>query len=110
MGKQGDTDNRFELDPLALTKHAIILGATGCGKTVLSKVLVEEAALQGIPTFAIDPKGDIGNLAFQSPDFDFSKWSSKEADALGQDRAAYASGLQKFYAGKVRVRGRPARS
>jgi hypothetical protein len=106
VGKQrGDTDDRFELDPLALTRHAIILGATGSGKTVLSKVLVEEAALQGIPAFAIDPKGDIGNLAFQSPDFNFSKWSSKEADALGQDRAAYASGLQKFYQGKVQEFG-----
>jgi DNA helicase HerA-like ATPase len=49
------------------------LGATGSGKTVLSKVIVEEAALQGIPTFAIDPKGDIGNLAFKSANFDFSK-------------------------------------
>jgi hypothetical protein len=34
---------------------------------------VEEATLQGIPTFAIDPKGDIGNLAFKSANFDFSK-------------------------------------
>ena len=90
--------SRFEVDRLSLTKHAIILGATGSGKTVLSKVIVEEAALQGIPTFAIDPKGDIGNLAFQSPDFDFTKWSAKEADALKADRASYAAGLQKTYA------------
>jgi hypothetical protein len=90
--------SRFEVDRLSLTKHAIILGATGSGKTVLSKVIVEEAALQGIPTFAIDPKGDIGNLAFQSPDFDFSRWSAKEADALKANRASYAAGLQKTYA------------
>jgi hypothetical protein len=48
---------------------------------------VEEAALQGIPTFAIDPKGDIGNLAFKSASFDFGKWSGKEVDALKIDRA-----------------------
>jgi hypothetical protein len=88
---------KFELDRASLTKHAIILGATGSGKTVLSKVIVEEAALQGIPTFAIDPKGDIGNLAFKSATFDFSKWSGKEADALKTDRVKYAVSLQKSY-------------
>ncbi len=91
---------KFELDRASLTKHAIILGATGSGKTVLSKVIVEEAALQGIPTFAIDPKGDIGNLAFKSASFDFSKWSGKEADALKNDRAKYAASLQKTYRDK----------
>src|SRR5437867_7052391 len=93
--------SKFELDRASLTKHAIILGATGSGKTVLSKVIVEEAAMQGIPTFAIDPKGDIGNLAFKSATFDFGRWSSKEADALKTDRAEYAASLQKTYRDKA---------
>ncbi|HEX2557841.1 MAG TPA: helicase HerA-like domain-containing protein, partial [Nitrososphaera sp.] len=93
--------SKFELDRASLTKHAIILGATGSGKTVLSKVIVEEAALLGIPTFAIDPKGDIGNLAFQSANFDFSRWSAKEADALRLDRNKYAASLQKTYGDKA---------
>ncbi len=93
---------KFELDRASLTKHAIVLGATGSGKTVLSKVIVEEAALQGIPTFAIDPKGDIGNLAFKSATFDFSKWCGKEADALKIDRAQYAAHLQETYQEKAR--------
>lgn len=92
---------KFEIDRASLTKHAIILGATGSGKTVLSKVIVEEAALQGIPTFAIDPKGDIGNLAFKSASFDFGKWSGKEADALKIDRAKYVASLQKTYHDKA---------
>ena len=92
---------KFEIDRASLTKHAIILGATGSGKTVLSKVIVEEAALQGIPTFAIDPKGDIGNLAFKSPSFDFGKWSGKEADALKTDRTKYVASLQKTYRDKA---------
>jgi len=62
---------------------------------------VEEAALQGIPTFAIDPKGDIGNLAFKSANFDFSKWSGKEADALKIGGAKYAASLQKTYSDKA---------
>ena len=89
--------SKFELDRASFTKHAIILGATGSGKTVLSKVIVEEAALQGIPTFAIDPKGDIGNLAFKSANFNFGKWSGKEADALKIDRTKYSANLQKTY-------------
>jgi hypothetical protein len=93
--------SKFEVDRASLTKHAIILGATGSGKTVISKVLVEEAALQGISTFAIDPKGDIGNMAFRSPGFDFSEWSGKEADALGIDRQEYAATLQKNYSDKA---------
>jgi DNA helicase HerA-like ATPase len=94
---QADDGTKFEIERLSLTKHAVILGATGSGKTVLSKVIVEEAALLGIPTFAIDPKGDIGNLAFQSPDFGFSRWSEKEADALKLDRAQHAKTLQQMY-------------
>jgi hypothetical protein len=92
---------KFEIDRSSLTKHAIILGATGSGKTVLSKVIVEEAALQGIPTFAIDPKGDIGNLAFKSASFDFGKWSGKEADSLKIDRTKYVASLQKTYRDKA---------
>ncbi|HEX7032879.1 MAG TPA: helicase HerA-like domain-containing protein [Nitrososphaera sp.] len=100
IGKTMD-GTKFELDRTSLTKHAIILGATGSGKTVLSKVIVEEAALQGIPTFAIDPKGDIGNLAFKSATFDFSKWCGKEADALKTDRTQYAAYLQETYQEKA---------
>ena len=96
---------RFEIDLSSLTKHAIILGATGSGKTVLAKVIVEEAALKGIPTFAIDPKGDIGNLAFKSANFDFSKWCGKEADALKIPRDEYASSLKKTYAERAREFG-----
>jgi hypothetical protein len=95
-------ESKFEVDLSSLTRHTIILGATGSGKTVLSKVVVEEAALQGIPTFAIDPKGDIGNLAFKSATFDFSNWSGKEADALRLDRAQYSASLRKLYGDKLK--------
>ncbi len=97
--------DKLEIDLSSLTRHAIILGATGSGKTVLSKVIVEEAALQGIPTFAIDPKGDIGNLAFQSANFEFAKWSGKEADALRLDRKEYAASLRKLYGDRLQEFG-----
>ncbi|MBI2184639.1 MAG: DUF853 family protein [Thaumarchaeota archaeon] len=94
-------DEIFEIDPYPFTKHALILGATGSGKTVLAKVIVEEAVLHGIPVLAIDPKGDIGNLAFASKTFAFSKWCRKEADALGKKREEYSRELQRLYKEKT---------
>ncbi|MEZ6112293.1 MAG: DUF87 domain-containing protein [Pirellulaceae bacterium] len=45
-----------------LTTHAVCVGMTGSGKTGLCLTLLEEAAIDGIPAIAIDPKGDLGNL------------------------------------------------
>jgi len=59
----------YELN--SLTRHAVVLGTTGSGKTVMGKVLMEEAMQKGIPILAIDPKGDLGGLSVSDPDFDF---------------------------------------
>ena len=41
---------------------------TGSGKTGLCIGLLEEAAIDGIPALAIDPKGDLANLALTFPE------------------------------------------
>ena len=51
-----------DLDPRLLTKHVVVLGASGSGKTCLSKVLVEDAVRFGIPVIAIDSQGDLASL------------------------------------------------
>src|SRR5688500_1476313 len=51
------------LPPAALLRHVMALGSSGSGKTVFCKVLVEEAALRGVPVIAIDPQGDLASLA-----------------------------------------------
>lgn len=56
------TREAFRLASEDLLTHAFICGVTGTGKTVLGKVLLEEAALKGIPAIAIDLKGDISSL------------------------------------------------
>jgi hypothetical protein len=55
------------LESQRLTTHAICLGMTGSGKTGLCLSLLEEAAIDGIPVLAIDPKGDLGNLLLTFP-------------------------------------------
>ena len=50
---------------------------TGSGKTGLGIGLLEEAAIDGIPVIAIDPKGDLGNLLLSFPELrpeDFLPW------------------------------------
>lgn len=60
-----------------LTTHAVIVGMTGSGKTGLGIGMIEEAALDRIPVLAIDPKGDLPNLALTFPELqasDFEPW------------------------------------
>ena len=71
-------------DARDLTTHAVILGMTGSGKTGLGMALIEEAALDGIPTLVIDPKGDMGNLLLAFPELaasDFAPWIDPAAAA-----------------------------
>ena len=57
-----------DLDPIQvpwadLLRHTFICGGTGSGKTVLVKSLLEQAAVNGIPSVVIDPAGDYVFLA-----------------------------------------------
>ncbi len=47
-----------------LSTHVFVCGATGSGKTVLSKSILEEALLKGISVLAFDIKGDISSMIF----------------------------------------------
>src|SRR6185437_432234 len=105
LGKQFDLDASKRRDDLVLydsrdlLTHAVIVGMTGSGKTGLGIALLEEAAIDGIPVIAIDPKGDLGNLLLTFPELrpeDFKPWldlgevarSGKSADELAAQTAA----------------------
>lgn len=92
-----ETGQRFTLKPSHLTTHGVIIGMTGSGKTGAAIVMIEELLLNGIPVIAIDPKGDLANLALRFPQLrpeDFEPWIDKSA--------ARAAGLStKEYAEKV---------
>ncbi len=72
-----DTPDPVLYDARDLTTHAVCVGMTGSGKTGLCLALIEEALLDGVPVIAIDPKGDLGNLALTFPALagsDFEPW------------------------------------
>lgn len=55
-------DNLVLYDSKDLTTHAVCVVMTGSGKTGLCISLLEEAAIDSIPSIIIDPKRDITNL------------------------------------------------
>jgi hypothetical protein len=87
LGRRWDPKARKTLPELLLydskdlTTHGVCVGMTGSGKTGLCIGLLEEAAIDGIPALAIDPKGDLANLALTFPALapaDFLPWVDPE--------------------------------
>ena len=93
-------------DSKDLTTHGVIVGMTGSGKTGLGIGLIEEAAIDGIPTIAVDPKGDLGNLLLTFPDLkpaDFAPWV-EEGISAEATAAAWAKGLAAWGEGPERIK------
>jgi hypothetical protein len=102
-------------DAKDLTTHALVVGMTGSGKTGLSVVLLEEAAIDQIPALIIDPKGDMGNLLLSFPKLrpkDLRPWID-ESDAAREGMTAdehaarsaetWGKGLRKWGQSKQRI-------
>ena len=100
LGKEYDLGQNRLKDDLVLykskdlTTHAVIIGMTGSGKTGLGIGIVEEAIIDNIPVIAIDPKGDLGNIALTFPQLrgeDFLPWINlNEASNKGLSPDEYA--------------------
>ena len=93
-------------DAKDLTTHGVIVGMTGSGKTGLGIGLIEEAAIDGIPTIAVDPKGDLGNLLLTFPNLaaaDFAPWVDEGVSAE-ETAATWAKGLAAWGEGPARIK------
>src|SRR5580765_223334 len=93
-------------DAKDLTTHGVIVGMTGSGKTGLGIGLIEEAAIDGIPTIAVDPKGDLGNLLLTFPKLapaDFAPWV-EEGVSAEETAAAWTKGLAAWGEGPERIK------
>jgi DNA helicase HerA-like ATPase len=97
LGRRAGAGDLVLYDSRDLTTHAVCVGMTGSGKTGLCAVLLEEAAIDGIPAIAIDPKGDLANLALAFPELrpeDFAPWlDAREAERAGRSRDEHAAAL-----------------
>ena len=101
LGRRYDMAGRHALDEMVLydsrdlVTHAVCVGMTGSGKTGLCLSLIEEAAIDGVPVIAIDPKGDLGNLLLTFPQLsaaEFRPWVDEdEARRGGQTADAFAT-------------------
>jgi hypothetical protein len=77
LGRSKTSDDLLLYDSKDLVTHAVCVGMTGSGKTGLCITLLEEAAIDNIPAFIIDPKGDLSNLLLTFPNLapqDFAPW------------------------------------
>ena len=84
--KTDEANEPFTYDSADFTTHGVIVGMTGSGKTGLGITILEEVLLNDIPCLIIDPKGDMGNLLLNFPEFDpsaFLPWVD-EAEANRQ--------------------------
>jgi hypothetical protein len=101
LAKGQTLDRIVQYDARDLTTHAVCLGMTGSGKTGLGIILLEEAALDGVPSLVIDPKGDMTNLLLTFPDLrpeDFRPWvNPDDARRKEMDLDAYAASVAELW-------------
>lgn len=97
-------DKPFEMKSTDFLTHAVVLGASGSGKTVMCKSIVEEGIRNNVPVIAIDPKGDIGALGIGLHDFTEEKiilHAQVEADDRGGNAQEIAAEWISLYRKKL---------
>jgi hypothetical protein len=102
-------------DSSDLLTHAVCIGMTGSGKTGLGIALIEEAAIDGLPVLAIDPKGDLANLALRFPTLsaaEFAPWVNPDEARAQQltpetfaaaEAARWSAGLADWHQDGARI-------
>ncbi|MDR2141362.1 MAG: DUF853 family protein [Deltaproteobacteria bacterium] len=103
MGKlEAQPTEKFYLDLNDLTRHTIIFGGSGSGKTVTLRRLVEEAALQGISAIIVDVGNDLVRLGQKWPIYP-ANWGPEE---FAKEKDYFANTAFKIYTPGL-TNGRP---
>jgi len=101
LGVKKLQDNLLLYDSRDLVTHAVVVGMTGSCKTGLCIGLIEEAAIDGVPSILIDPKGDLTNLMLTFPQLrseDFLPWvNPDDASRQGLTVPDYADQQANFW-------------
>ncbi len=102
-------------DSKDLVTHAVCVGMTGSGKTGLGVTLLEEAAIDGIPSLVIDPKGDLTNLLLNFPTLapaEFARWVNPDdarregltvEEYAARQASLWKNGLADWHQGPERI-------
>lgn len=75
------------LCPAMASRHGLIAGATGTGKTVTLKVLAESFSDMGVPVFLADIKGDVSGMALPG---EMNKHIQKSIDTMHLDGFSFS--------------------
>ena len=63
VGDAPRTDVGVRIPVSMFTRHGLVAGATGTGKTKTLQLMAEQLSAHGVPVFAADIKGDLSGLA-----------------------------------------------
>ena len=105
LGKNSQDESLTLYKSKHLTTHAMLIGMTGSGKTGLGIGLIEEAAIDNIPSVIIDPKGDMGNLCLAFPELKASSFEPWVEDISKAEQTAqfWKDGLKSSHQDTSRV-------
>jgi hypothetical protein len=81
-----------------MSRHGLVAGATGTGKTRTLQGLAESLSDAGVPVFVTDIKGDLSGMAVAGPRQDFI---DKRAADIGQDWAPKAYPVEYYALGGI---------
>lgn len=82
------------LEPSMCSRHGLIAGATGTGKTVTLKVVAESFSEMGVPVFVADIKGDLSGMCAPGKE---NKHIRRSIDSMGLGDFGYWSYPVRFF-------------
>ncbi|MFF8610047.1 helicase HerA-like domain-containing protein [Streptomyces sp. NPDC015346] len=78
-------DARIRIPLAMLTRHGLVAGATGTGKTKTLQLIAEQLSAHGVPVFLADIKGDVSGISAPGEE---SERVRQRAEQVGQEWAA----------------------